>query len=278
MPGRVQDKVAIVVGAGQTEGQTIGNGRATAMVLAREGARVVCADRDLKSAEATVAMIEDTGGPSTGSGQATAIALAVDVTIEDSVAKLMADVIARYGRIDILHNNVGASIALGDKPVTEMTMEAYDRMLAVNLKSHWLTCKYAIPHMRQTGGGSIVSISSMAARHEYPLIGYKTTKAAVIALIENVAAANAEYGIRANVILPGKINTPMAIEERVNAGRGTREEIIAMRDKMIPLGRKMGTGWDIANAALFLHSDDASFITGISLVVDGGESVKGGAG
>jgi len=269
MAGRVQDKVAIVVGGGQTPGETIGNGRATAIVLAREGARVVVADKNLASAEETVAMIGADGGD--------AVALPVDVTDEASVKRLVDAVVERFGRIDILHNNVGASIALGDAPATELTEEAFDRSLALNLKGTWLTCKHALPHMRRQGGGSIVNISSMAARHEYPLVGYKTTKAAVIALTENLAAANAQYGVRANAILPGKINTPMAIEARVAAGRGTREAIIAMRDKMVPLG-KMGTGWDVAYAALFLHSDEARFITGVSLPVDGGEAVTGGAG
>ena len=268
MAGRVEGKVAIVVGGGQTPGETIGNGRATAIVLAREGARVVVADKNLASAEETVAMI--------GAEGSDAVALPVDVTDEASVKRLVDAVVERFGRIDILHNNVGASIAVGDAPATELSVEAFDRSLALNLKGTWLTCKHALPHLRKQGG-SIVNISSMAARHEYPLVGYKTTKAAVIALTENVAAANAQYGVRANAILPGKINTPMAIEARVAAGRGTREAIIAMRDKMVPLG-KMGTGWDVAYAALFLHSDEARFITGVSLPVDGGEAVTGGAG
>jgi NAD(P)-dependent dehydrogenase (short-subunit alcohol dehydrogenase family) len=270
MAGRLESRVAIIVGGGQTPGETIGNGRATAIVLAREGARVIIADKNLESAAETAEMIFKEGNEATF--------LPVDVTDEASVRQLMADVASSFGRIDILHNNVGASLALGDAPVTDISEEAYDRSLALNLKGMLFTCKHALPHMRRQGSGSIVNISSMAARHEYPLVGYKTTKAAVIALTENVAAANAQYGVRANVILPGKINTPMAIEARVAAGRGSREAIIAMRDKMVPLGRKMGTAWDIANAALFLHSDEASFITGVSLPVDGGESLMGGAG
>jgi NAD(P)-dependent dehydrogenase (short-subunit alcohol dehydrogenase family) len=269
MPGRVEGKVAVVVGGGQTQGETIGNGRATCIVLAREGATVVVADRNVPSAEETVRMIKAEEGQ--------AIALPVDVTDEEAVRGLIAAVIERFGRIDILHNNVGASISLGDAPVTDISLEAYDRSLALNLKGMLLTCKHALPHLRQTGG-SIVNISSMAARHEYPLVGYKTTKAAVIALTENIAAANARYGVRANTILPGKINTPMAIEARVARGDLSRQEIIAARDKMVPLGGKMGTAWDVANAALFLHSDEARFITGVSLPVDGGEAMMGGSG
>jgi NAD(P)-dependent dehydrogenase (short-subunit alcohol dehydrogenase family) len=127
--------------------------------------------------------------------------------------------------------------------------------------------------MREQGGGSIVNISSMAVRSPYPYLGYKATKAGVVALTENIAAANARYNIRANVILPGLMNTPMAIESRVAAGT-PREEVIAARDRQVPLGRKMGTGWDVAYASLFLHSDEAKFITGVSLPVDGGASVS----
>jgi len=267
MAGRLEGKVAVVVGGGQTPGQTVGNGRAVAVVLAREGAKVVVVDRYLESAADTVKMITDEGGEATP--------MQADATNEEDISGLMNAVAGLYGGIDILHNNVGASITLGDAPVTDLTEEAFDRSINVNLKSMWLTCKHALPHLRKNGG-SIVNISSMAARHEYPRVGYKMTKAAVIALTENVAAANARYGVRCNAIMPGKINTPMAVEARVGTGR-EREEVIASRDKMVPLG-KMGTGWDIANAAAFLHSSDAAFVTGASLVVDGGESVTGGAG
>ena len=270
MAGRVEGKVAVVLGGGQTPGETIGNGRATALLLAREGARVLVADRDLASAQATVDLIAGEGGESS--------ALAADVTDEDSLQRLMAAAVERYGRLDILHNNVGASIALGDAPVTEITAEAYDRIVAVNLRGMILSSKHALPFLRQSGRASIVNLSSMAAWHEYPLIGYKTTKAAIIALTENLAASNARYGVRANAIMPGKINTPMAIEPRVGRMGATREEVVANRDKMIPLGGKMGSAWDVAHAALFLHSDEAGFITGIHLPVDGGEHVTGGFG
>jgi NAD(P)-dependent dehydrogenase (short-subunit alcohol dehydrogenase family) len=170
---------------------------------------------------------------------------------------------------------VGASLALGDAVATDLTEDAFDRSLAVNLKATWLTCKHALPALREARG-SIVNISSMAALNAYPLVGYKTTKAAVVALTENLAAHNAQYGVRANSILPGLMNTPMAIESRVAAGTA-REEVIAARDRRVPLGRRMGTGWDVANAALFLHSEEAGFITGVSLIVDGGESVSWGS-
>ena len=198
-----------------------------------------------------------------------------DVTDEDSARRLIAAALERFGRLEILHNNVGASIALGDAPATELTQEAFDRSFAVNLKGTWLTCKHALPALRESAG-SIVNISSMAARNAYPLVGYKTTKAAVVALTENLAAANARYGVRANSILPGLMNTPMAIEARVAQGV-SREEVIASRDRRVPLRRRMGTGWDVAYAALFLHSEEAGFITGVSLAVDGGEGVSWGS-
>ncbi|MYK26099.1 MAG: SDR family NAD(P)-dependent oxidoreductase, partial [Dehalococcoidia bacterium] len=160
MPGRAEGKVAIVAAAGQTPGATIGNGRATAILLAREGASVVVADRDLASAEETVAMIADEGG--------TASACEVDATSEESLAAMVAETVARYGGLDILHNNVGASVGAGDASPMEMTEEGFDNIVALNLKSHWLASRQAIPAMRERGGGSIVNISSMAARHAYP--------------------------------------------------------------------------------------------------------------
>ncbi len=267
MAKRVEGKAAIVVGGGQTKGETVGNGRAAALVLAREGARVVVADRHLDSAQDTVDMIQREGGD--------ASACAADVTDEEAVRRLIATALERLGRLDILHNNVGASLALGDAVATDLTEEAFDRSFAVNLKSMGLACKHALPALRETEG-SIVNISSMAARNAYPVVGYKTTKAGVVALTENLAAANAQYGVRANSILPGLMNTPMAIEARVAQG-GVREEVIASRDRRVPLRRRMGTGWDVAYAALFLHSDEARFITGVSLAVDGGEGVCWGS-
>jgi NAD(P)-dependent dehydrogenase (short-subunit alcohol dehydrogenase family) len=266
MAGRVAGKVAIVVGAGQTPGETIGNGRATAILLAREGARVVVADWRPESAEDTVNMIRGEGGE--------AIAVATDATSEGSVGELVSRTLARYGRLHILHNNVGASITLRDAVATDITEEAFDRSFAVNLKSAWLASKHALPALRESAG-SIVNISSLAVLQAYPLVGYKTMKTALVALTHNLAAANARYGVRVNTILPGLMNTPMAIEARVAQGR-PREEVVATRDAKIPLGHKMGTGWDVAYAALFLHSDEARFITGVALPVDGGEWVSYG--
>jgi NAD(P)-dependent dehydrogenase (short-subunit alcohol dehydrogenase family) len=264
MTGRVEGKTLLLFGGGQTAGETIGNGRATAELLAREGARVLVVDRDLTSAEETVAQILEDGGE--------ASAFASDITSEEDVQAAVAACVERYERIDLLHNNVGTSLALGDAVATDLTLEAYDRLYQVNLRGMWLACKHVLPVMRAQRSGSIVNISSMAVRSAYAYVGYKTTKAAVVALTENLAGFNAEHGIRANVILPGLMNTPMAIESRVAAGT-PREDVIASRDANVPLGRKMGTGWDIAFASLFLHSDEARFITGVSLPVDGGGAV-----
>ena len=260
MAQRVTGKVAVVIGGGQQPGETIGNGRATAIVLAREGARVVVADRDLASAQDTADMIAGEGGQ--------ASAAKVDATDESSVCALVSDVATQHGSLDILHNNVGASIALGDAVATDMTEEAFDRSFAVNLKSHWMACKHAIPIMRGQGGGSIVNISSLAVLEAYPYVGYKTMKTAVIALTQNLASAHADAGVRVNAILPGLMNTPMAIEARVAQGT-PREDVIAMRNARVPLGNRMGTAWDVAYAALFLHSDEAQFVSGIWLPVDG---------
>ncbi len=265
---RLQNKVAIVVGAGQSPGETIGNGRATALLFAREGARVFVVDRDLDSAEETVAMIAEEGGE--------AIAWRADVTEEATIEAMVSACLERWQRIDVLHNNVGISVAGGDAPVTEITVEAFDRIVAVNLRGMVLTCKHVLPAMRRRESGAIVNISSIAAWENYPWVAYKTTKAAVIALTQQVAIQNAAYGIRANAILPGLMDTPMAVDTRARVAGRPRAEIAAERDARVPLRGKMGTAWDVARAALFLASDEAGFITGAALPVDGGASVRVG--
>jgi NAD(P)-dependent dehydrogenase (short-subunit alcohol dehydrogenase family) len=263
---RLKSKVAIIVGAGQRPGMTIGNGRATAVLFAREGARVLAVDRYLDSAEETVGLIKKEGGE--------AWALAADVTDENSLQAAVAACLKRWDRIDVLHYNVGVSIAGGDAPVTDITTEAFDRIVAINLRGMVMACKHTLPVMRKQMSGVIINISSLAAWSAYPFVSYKTTKAAVIALTHQIAIQNAQYGIRANVILPGLMDTPMAVDTRVETTGKSREEIVAERNARVPLRGKMGTGWDVAYAALFLASDEAGFITGAALPVDGGQSVN----
>ena len=259
---RLDGQAAIVVGGGQTPGQTIGNGRATAITYARAGARVLVADRDLDAAAATVAEITAEGGD--------AVPFRADVTHEADIAAMVADACDRWERLDILHNNVGISVAGGDAEISKIEGEAFDRIMAINLKSMVLAIKHALPVMRGQQSGNIVNISSTAAHEDYPWVTYKASKAAAKAMTEQVALQNAPHGIRVNCIQPGLMNTPMAVDARMDAWNMTREEVVAMRDAKVPLGGKMGTAWDVANAALFLVSDEARFITGVTLMVDGG--------
>jgi len=265
---RLEGKVTIIMGAGQTPGPTVGNGRAAALLFAREGAKVLAVDRDPASAEETVRLIGAEGGE--------AAAWEADVTDEASVEAAISDCVARWGRVDVLHNNVGVSVAGGDAAVTEITTEAFDRVMAVNLRGTVMACKHALPHMRRQGSGAIVNISSIAAVENYPWVAYKASKAAIVAFTQQLAIQNAEYGVRANVILPGLMDTPMAVDTRARAFGRPREEIAAERDARVPLRNKMGSAWDVAHAALFLASEEAGFITGAALPVDGGASCRVG--
>jgi NAD(P)-dependent dehydrogenase (short-subunit alcohol dehydrogenase family) len=264
MSGRLEGKIALVVGAGQTPGDTIGNGRATALLFAREGARVVAVDRQLDSALETVERIEAEGGE--------AVALAADATREPDCQGFVAHCVEAFGRLDVLHNNVG--IGGDDAGPAHLDEQAWDRILAVNLKSVIFPCKHALPVMRKQRSGSIVNVSSIAAVCSTPIVAYKTSKAGVNAYTQSLAVGNAKHGIRANVIMPGLMNTPMAIEGISKATGMPKEELIRRRDTQVPLGGKMGTAWDVAYAALFLASDEARFITGVALAVDGGQSAR----
>ena len=265
---RLQGKIAIVIGAGQTPGPTVGNGRATALLFAREGATVLAVDRDLESARETVELIGAEAGEATP--------CQADVTDEASLRAAIDDCVANWRRVDVLHNNVGISVTGGDAAVTEITTEAFDRVMAVNLRGTVMACKHALPHMRRQGSGAIVNISSIAALENYPWVAYKASKAAMVAFTRQLAIQNAEYGVRANVILPGLMDTPMAVDNRARAFNRPREEIAGERDARVPLRHKMGTAWDVAHAALFLASEEAGFITGAALPVDGGASCRVG--
>lgn len=263
---RLKDRVALVAGAGQSPGEGFGNGRATALTFAREGAKVLCADRDPDSARETADLIRAAGGE--------ALELRVDVTVDADLRAMVETAMRAWNRIDILHNNVGVSLAGGDATLEAITDEAFDRVVAINLRGTVMACKHVLPVMRAAKSGAIVNISSMAAWSVYPYVAYKATKAALIAFTQQVALQNAALGIRANVILPGLINTPMAVDTRARTFNKPRAQVEAERDAQVPLRGRMGTAWDIANAALFLASDDAAFITGVALPVDGGALAK----
>ncbi len=259
---RLQGKTAIIVGAGQSPGSGMGNGRATALRFAREGAKVMAVDRDPAAAEETAALVRQEGGD--------CATCAADVTRDEDLKNMVAAATARWGRIDILHYNVGVSIAGGDAPLEEITEAAFDNVMAINLRGAVMACKHAIPVMRRQASGVILMISSLAAIEKYPYVAYKASKAAMVAFTRQLAIQNAGYGIRANAILPGLMDTPMAVDTRARKMNKPRAEIAAMRDARVPLRRRMGTAWDVANAALFLASDEANFITGVDLLVDGG--------
>jgi NAD(P)-dependent dehydrogenase (short-subunit alcohol dehydrogenase family) len=166
------------------------------------------------------------------------------------------------------------SISGGDAPLLEITEDAFDLIARVNLRGAIMACKQVLPIMREQRSGVILTISSLAAWEQYPYVAYKATKAGLIAFTQQVAIQNAEYGIRANVILPGLMDTPMAVDTRARVSGKSRAEVSAARDARVPLRRRMGTAWDVANAALFLASDEANFITGVALPVDGGAMVR----
>ena len=264
MDKRMQGKVAIITGAGQTKGETIGNGRAMAILFARAGAKVMLADYRLDSAQETKMMIDKEGGES--------FAFAADVTRADDCRRMAEKCAETYGRIDVLVNNVG--IGDGDQGPVKLQEEAWDRIFTVNLKSMFLTCKYVLPYMEKQGSGAILNISSVAAVAAVSMLAYKTSKAGVNALTHSIAMKYAKKGIRVNAIMPGLMQTPMAIEGISKARGVSKEDLINLRNSTVPLKGGMGTGWDTANAALFLVSDEAKFITGVILAVDGGQSAK----
>lgn len=262
MAGRLDGKIAIITGAGQQPGATPGNGRATAMRFAEEGAICVLVDINADWAEQTREMI---GGD--------AMVIAADVTDEAACQDIVARTLAKFGRIDVLHNNVGLS--KGDRATTDLDADVWDRIMTLNLKSMFMLCKATLPSMRVNGSGAINTISSTSSLSMRPTVAYKTSKGAINTFTQHIAAENARYGVRANVIVPGLIDTPMAIERRAAETGRSREDIRAERDALVPMGH-MGQALDVANAAVFLASDEAKYITGVLLPVDGGLLLKRG--
>jgi NAD(P)-dependent dehydrogenase (short-subunit alcohol dehydrogenase family) len=266
MGDRLQDKVALVVGGGQAPGETVGNGRAAALLFAREGARVMVADNRLDSAQETLAMIEKEGGAG--------LAFQADVTREADCRAMTEKCLETFGRIDILHNNVGIGERGSGFMFLELQEADWQRFMEVNLKGMFLTCHEVLPHMIKQGSGVILNVSSVASLVSTPAIAYKTSKAGVNALTHGLALEVARHGVRVNAILPGLMETPMAVEGRVNAYGQDREEVVRLRNERVPLKGGMGTGWDVGHAAVFLASEEAKFITGVLLPVDGGQSAK----
>ena len=262
-------RVAIVAGAGQTPGPVIGNGRATALLFARAGAHVIALDRDRASAEETVAMIAaDTSGR--GGGEA----LVADVTEEEALIAAVRAIVGRHGRIDVLQNNVGVAYTGGDSPLADLDEASFDRVMAINLRGTVMACKHVVPVMRDQGRGAITNISSIAAAVDYKSVTYKASKAGMIAFSRQLALDCAADGVRVNAILPGYMDTPMAVDTQARRTGRPREEIADARDRTVPLKGGMGSAWDVAQASLFLASDAARFITGVALPVDGGTMAR----
>jgi NAD(P)-dependent dehydrogenase (short-subunit alcohol dehydrogenase family) len=247
---RLEGKVAVVAGGGAS-GPVIGNGQASAILFAREGAKVLCADVVEERAHATVDMIRKEGG--------SASALRADVSKAADCRAMVAAALERYGRLDILDNNVGISVRAD---VLEVTEEQWDRVMAVNVKSIMLAAKYAIPEMKKAGGGSIINISSVAGLRANQSTPYTTSKAAIVGLTRSMAGDHGRDGIRVNCILPGLIYGPMTAPRM-------DEEIRRKRREAGALGTE-GTAWDVAQAAVFLASDESRWITGVALPVDAG--------
>ncbi|HEX4564447.1 MAG TPA: SDR family NAD(P)-dependent oxidoreductase [Solirubrobacteraceae bacterium] len=269
---RLAGKVAIVTGAGQTPGGEIGNGRATAIAFAREGARVALLDRDRAAAEGTASEIAEAGG--------TASVIVGDVSVEGDCVAAVATCVAEHGGLDIVHHNVG--IAGGDGWAEGIDFDAWERIMRVNAGGALLVAKAALPVLREQSRGAITYVSSIAALvagaapMSNPPHAYKMSKAALNALTLSLAGAYAPHGVRVNAILPGLIDTPMGVDAVARALEIPRERYAARRDEAVPLAGGMGSAWDVANAAVFLASDEARFITGVLLAVDGGQSIRVG--
>jgi NAD(P)-dependent dehydrogenase (short-subunit alcohol dehydrogenase family) len=264
--GRLEDKVAIIVGGGQQPGQTIGNGRATAIRFAQEGASLLVVDNREEHLEETITACEMEG--------AAVASLVADITREDDCRRIAQTCVDRFGTIDILHNNVGRS--QGDRGTTDLDPAMFSELMELNVKGTFMTIRQVLPVMREKRSGAIVNISSTASTCASPTLTYKTSKGAVNTMSEFIALENAPYGIRCNVILPGYMDTPMAIERRARERNLDRDQIRKERADKVPLLGQQGTGWDVANAALFLASDEARYITGVCLPVEGGRMLKRG--
>jgi NAD(P)-dependent dehydrogenase (short-subunit alcohol dehydrogenase family) len=263
MSKALSGKVAIVTGAGSV-GEGVGNGKATAIVFAREGARVMLVDRNPSAAEATRRTIDQEGG--------TSFAFEADVSRSDECRGIVEACLGAYGRLDILHNNVGIELAGGLEGTTE---ESWNRTLAVNLTSMFLMCKHAIPVMVAQGGGVVINVSSINSIRTLPALSlaYGVSKAGVNALTRELAVEYARKGVRVNAILPGMMNTPFVRVLLTEAYGGDVEKMTSYRDSLCPTG-KQGEPWDVAGVALFLASEQSRYVTGQEIIVDGAQSCR----
>jgi len=256
---RLKDKVVIVTGAGQTDGDGMGNGRAVAVQFARDGARLMLANRRMQSMQGTLDHIRAEGFD--------AEAMVCDVAEEDDCAALAAATLKTFGRIDVLHNSVG--IAASDGDTATLDLATWNKLMDVNVTGAMLLSKHVLPAMRDQQSGVITHVSSTAAIMSLPIIAYKTSKMALNEFTRWLAFENAPHNIRCNVLMLGFIDTPMAMEGYVKATGLPRDELRQRRDKKVPMGR-MGTPWETAEVAVFLASDQSSYITGAVIPMDGG--------
>jgi len=262
MAGRLQGKVALVIGAGSV-GPGWGNGKATAVAFGREGATVVCVDRSLEAAAETAELVRAEG--------AQALALAADACREDDVRRIVATTLEHCGGIHVLHNNVGLALLGG--PV-DISMEDWQRSLDLNIGYMFLTVRHVLPVMERQGAGAIVNVSSIASIRWLgtAYIGYAAAKAAVNQFTQAIALQYARKGIRANAVLPGMMDTPIA-RIALRADAASEQELVARRHGSSPTGA-MGSAWDIAWASVYLASDEARYVNGVLLPVDGGMTCK----
>jgi NAD(P)-dependent dehydrogenase (short-subunit alcohol dehydrogenase family) len=277
---KLEKKIALIAGGGQIPGETIGNGRATALTFAKEGAKIVVADIDINSANETVKLIKEQGGE--------AIAIEGDISNNQDSCRFVSETIKSYGNLNILQNNVG--IGPGKSGPNKISLKRWKNILDVNLTGMFLMIKNVLPIMQKQRSGVITNISSTISiagnstvRGNEKNLGngegqtaYRVSKSGVNSLTESFALSQAKYGIRVNAILPGLMETPNAVESAIQSSNLTRDELKKLRDEQVPLLNKQGTGWDIANAALFFASEEARFITGVLLPVDGGLNLKRG--
>jgi len=278
--GKLKNKVALIIGGGQMAGETFGNGRATAIKFAKEGAKILIADINIKSAKETSKIINDNGG--------SACAIQGDISNSRDCRRFVSSVLKKYSRLDILQNNVG--IGPGRSGPNNISIKEWKKMIDINLTGMFLIIKNVLPVMQEKKSGVITNISSTISiagntkvrgsvkekNNAEGQTAYTVSKAGVNTLTKSFALSQASYGIRVNAILPGLIHTPNGIESAIKSTNLSRKKLNSLRNEQVPLCNQQGSAWDIANASVFLASEDAKYITGILLPVDGGLSLKRG--